>query len=304
MEERSGDIIAFKQLLGEVATSFCKEYPGADPEMANWKGQDIQDFQEDLRQKVKGSVSEKWFYSYVKNIPERLPRIDILNLLSKYAGYKNWNAYRNQSASFPKTIGKPRIRKNVIALLIFLAVMFVVIYAAIPKKNTFYFCFVDADKKEPITEIAIDVILLNEKESRTYLKTDSLGCFSWSTTKDHIRFVAQSPYHKNDTIYRSISSKDNGEVRLRTDDYALMLHYYGNRNVEDWKRRRVELQKLIANDAIIFELLPHQIGVELYSKEAFINKLITPTESLQRLEIVETEYEDEKLVKIKFRIRS
>ncbi|MEM7380477.1 MAG: hypothetical protein AAF361_04680 [Bacteroidota bacterium] len=292
------EINVFRKLLEQVAAVFRMEYPSTDPDISKWKGRLIQDFQEDLRQKVGGSISEKWFYSHAKNSPEKLPRIDVLDLLSKYAGYQGWNAYLGQHVQSPK--GN---KKRIIWLALAALALIATVYAFIPKKNTYYFCFVDADKKEAITEIAIDVIILNDGESPSYVKSDSLGCFSWTTREKQIRFIAQSPYHKNDTIYRSFSGKSDSEVRLRTDDYALMLDYYSNRNVKDWKRRRVELQRLIADDAVIFELLPFQLGVEIYNKEEFIQKLITPTQSLQKLEVVETAYEDGQLVKLKFRIK-
>ena len=52
-------------------------------------------FQEDLFQEVKGKVSEKWFYTYFKNDAPKLPRIDMLNLLSSYVGFENWYAFKS-----------------------------------------------------------------------------------------------------------------------------------------------------------------------------------------------------------------
>ncbi|NAS14263.1 hypothetical protein [Poritiphilus flavus] len=302
MKNRSKEISAFRKLLEQVAIAFRVDYPSADPDISKWKGKVIQDFQEDLRQKAGGSISEKWFYSHAKNRPAKLPRIDVLDLLSNYAGYQGWNAYLGQYMQ--SGVYRPKSdRKKLLWMVLTAAILIAGVYAFIPRKNTYYFCFVDADKKEAITEIAIDVIILNEEESPRYLKSDSLGCFSWTSREKYIRFIAQSPYHKNDTIYSSFSGDSDREVRLRTDDYALMLDYYSNRNVKDWKRRRAELQRLIADDALIFELLPFQLGVEIYNKEEFIQKLITPTQSLQKLEVIETAYKDGQLVKLKFRIK-
>ncbi|MGB5822113.1 MAG: hypothetical protein WBG90_21705 [Saonia sp.] len=302
MSNSSKDMILFQRLLKHVADRFLENHTPTSMDISEWKGQDISDFQEDLRQKTKGSVSEKWFYNYVKNTPEKLPRIDILNLLAHYAGHANWSSFKTQFSDRSIQKVKPSKRKWILAIIVTLITLALLVYAFVPKMRTFHFCFVDADKKEPIVEIAIDVIVLNGGESPTYYKTDSLGCVSLRTKRDHIAFIAQSPYHKNDTIFKSISGERSHQVRLRTDDYALMLHYYGSNNVKDWKKRRNELQKLIADDAIIFELLPHQIGVELYSKTEFIDKLTTPTETLQKLQIVETAYRNGEIVKLKFKI--
>ncbi|MDY8134513.1 hypothetical protein [Aquimarina sp. 2201CG5-10] len=174
----------------------------------------------------------------------------------------------------------------------------------IPKTNTFNFCFIDQDRNQPITKTPIDIIILNDKESSFYTKSDSTGCFSWVTKDDYIRFVVQSPYHKTDTIYRITSLKTAENIQIKTDDYALMLHYYANGKVEDWKNRRKELSQMIADNANIFEVLPHGLGIEIYAKDEFINKLTTPTKSLQRVEIIESKKLNGQIVKLKFKIKS
>lgn len=300
MSSISKEMVMFQRLLEQVTVKFLENH-GANPDISLWKGQEISDFQEDLRLQVQGSISEKWFYTYVKGSPEKLPRIDILNLLSNYVGEASWYAFNEQYADKKKILSKGTKVKWVFFILAIAGVA-LAIYATVPKKNIFHFCFVDKDKKEAITGIHIDVIILNQEESPSYKKSDSLGCFSYTTTKDHIRFIAQSPYYKTDTIYKSVSGNKHHQVHLRTDDYALMLHYYGSSNVKDWRKRRRELEKLIAKDAIIFELLPHQIGVELYEKDEFINKLTTPTKSLQKLQVIETQYRDGQIVMLKFKI--
>ena len=63
-----------------------QSYPGINSAISEWKGQDITDFQEELLSKVNAHISEKWFYTHMKSTNKTLPRIDVLNLLSKYAG--------------------------------------------------------------------------------------------------------------------------------------------------------------------------------------------------------------------------
>lgn len=300
MKGEIDDIRLFQLLLKQVGSVFLKQHTTSNTDMSQWKGEDIVHFQEDLRAKTQSSVSEKWFYTYVKNSPSKLPRIDILNMLSLYVGYSNWHAFREQySRSKPlgneKKYNRYWIGLTVLALLAFIG------YTFMGNSRQFHFCFKDMDTKNAITNSPIDIVILNEGESPSYHKTDSLGCFSWKTEKRYIRFVARSPYYKTDTIYRSRASRKAEPIRLRTDDYALMLHYYGSSNVKDWETRRTELRQLIADDALIFEVLPHQLGVELYRKEMFINKLTTPTTSLRKLEIVATEYRKGQIVKLKFK---
>ncbi|WP_300687121.1 hypothetical protein [Chryseobacterium sp.] len=91
------DLLHFEQLKKEVQGQYLKEYTPSHDDISKWKGIDIIYFQEDLRKKAKGNISEKSFYTYFKNSPvTKLPRIDMLNLLSIYAGYDSWYEFKKQ----------------------------------------------------------------------------------------------------------------------------------------------------------------------------------------------------------------
>ncbi|MBQ0151278.1 MAG: hypothetical protein KBS61_00060 [Chryseobacterium sp.] len=91
------DLLHFEQLKKEVQAQYLEEYTPSYDDISKWKGIDIIYFQEDLRKKAKGNISEKSFYTYFKNSPvTKLPRIDMLNLLSIYAGYSSWYEFKKQ----------------------------------------------------------------------------------------------------------------------------------------------------------------------------------------------------------------
>lgn len=91
------DLLHFEQLKTEVQAQYLKEHAPSYDEISKWKGIDIIYFQEDLRKKAKGNISEKSFYTYFKNSPvTKLPRIDMLTLLSVYAGYSSWFDFKKQ----------------------------------------------------------------------------------------------------------------------------------------------------------------------------------------------------------------
>ncbi|SIS97495.1 hypothetical protein SAMN05421786_103529 [Chryseobacterium ureilyticum] len=91
------DLLHFEQLKKDVQGQYLKEYTPSQDDISKWKGIDIIYFQEDLRKKAKGNISEKSFYTYFKNSPvTKLPRIDMLNLLSIYAGYDSWYEFKKQ----------------------------------------------------------------------------------------------------------------------------------------------------------------------------------------------------------------
>lgn len=273
-------------------------------DISEWKGQEIILFKEDLQEKVKGTISEKSFYSYFKSSSEKLPRIDILNLLSQYCGYKNWNDFKSNHPASSRSPKNRDIQKRFGFGFVFLGfIILTVIYFLIPKENTFSFCFIDQDRNRTV-KTPIDIIILNNGESPFYSKSDSVGCFIWKTKDNYIHFIIQSPYHKTDTIYRTASSKSPENLHIKTDDYALMLHYYANGKIEDWQNRRKELAKIIADNATIFQVLPHRLGIEMYTKKEFIDKLTTPTQSLKNIEVIESQKLNEQIVKLKFRIKS
>ena len=91
------DLLHFEQLKNEVQTQYLDNHSPSFDEISKWKGIDIIYFQEDLRKIAKGNISEKTFYTYFKNSPvSKLPRIDMLNILSIYAGYISWYDFKKK----------------------------------------------------------------------------------------------------------------------------------------------------------------------------------------------------------------
>lgn len=292
------DLYHFNFLKKEIERVFLENNKVSTP-IKEWKGNDIIEFQEDLFEKVKEKVSEKWFYTYLKNDAKSLPRIDILNFLSKYAGYKNWHTFKDAHKK-ESIVKKSKSFKTIYGLGFLLLLM--LSFYFLKNKNEFHFCFIDDDKNEIIQSI-LDIKIIKERETPIYLKTDSLGCFTYKTKGKSIKFVVQSPYYKTDTIIRFINSNSNNQINLQTDDYALMLQYYANGNIEDWKQRRQQLNNLFENNAQIYQLFNNSIAIELYSKDDFIRKLTTPTSSLKNIKILDKTFKNGKIVKLKFMVK-
>ncbi|QNJ98089.1 hypothetical protein [Constantimarinum furrinae] len=291
----------FTTLKKEIALTFLSKHH-APASMKDWKGEDIVAFQEDLFSKTKARVSEKWFYTYFKNEPHKLPRIDMLNLLSNYTGYSNWNEFKTKHG--PSFIKQKKNTKAIMYLIfIGLLIGISILYYSLNGTHEFRFCMVDEDQNEAISTVTLDIKILTEGQSPVYLKTDSNGCFTYETHDDIIKFVVQSPYHKTDTIIRHINTGNNPVVRLSTDDYALMLQYYSNGNVSDWEKRKEQLRSMISENAQIYQIYPQQSGIEMYSREDFISKLTIPTSSLKNIEILDKTYRNGQIVKLKFIVK-
>nr|WP_299172152.1 hypothetical protein [uncultured Allomuricauda sp.] len=293
------DKFYFDLLKKEVVASFAGKH-GVSSNIEDWKGSEIALFQEDLLARVKASISEKWFYTYFKNETGKLPRIDMLNILSIYLGYKNWYVFKKSYGE--RGASKSKLGKNAYLLLAGILVLGI-FWFSWEKENEFNFCFVDQLTDRAIVQTPLDIKILQDKESPVVLKTDSLGCFRYKTTMDYVTFIVKSPFYKTDTITRYINTKSTEAIEVASDDYALMLNFYTSGNVKDWKKHKRQLDDLISEEAIVYELYSSSIGVEVYTKEDFIQMLTIPTTSLKKIQILDKRIVDGKIVKLKFMMK-
>ena len=281
-------------------------HAGISSNMMDWKGNDILVFQEDLRIKVNEHISEKWFYNHFKTFNDRLPRIDLLNILSRYAGYADWSEFKYKNRDKITLINDYKGSNKIfyllpaISLITFLMVWFIIKMGSMA---TYRFCFVDKDSKEPIRNSSIEVDVLYDHESPIQQPCDSEGCFTIKTGEPKITFLVKAPYYYPDTITRILNKADkNEEIQLKLNDYALMIYYFSSSKVEDWKRRREQLGKIIADSAYIYQV-SHKgtTGMELYNKSEFIDLLTMPSSGLKHIEILDMLYHDDKVTSIRFR---
>ena len=272
--------------------------------MAEWKGDTIALFQEDLISNSNGSISEKSFYTYFKKAPSKLPRIDVLNLLSLYAGYSNWEEFKNAHSGFiVDKVSEEKKNKLTAPLLGAVALLtFVVGFFYFQQENTSTFCLIDEDEQKPLSN-PTRIEILKPGESSVFLQTDDKGCFSYSTASEHITFVVDAPYYKTDTIVRTSTANNSLIVPMRKDDYALMLKYYSDGNLADIEKRRSQLENLIAPKAQIYQVFPNVTGIELFTKKEFIHKMTIPTSALRDMHILDKEYANGQVTKLKFIIR-
>jgi hypothetical protein len=229
----------------------------------------------------------------------------MLNILCRYVGFADWNDFREKNKTQLPTnkliISSKKRKKYKIAFTIMLCIALILLFFLFkPKEYTF--CFFDADQRSQLTNQEIEIIILNDGESPIYKKCFN-GCFTIKSSKTKIRFVVKSPYYKIDTITRILNSRDRNErVQLHTNDYALMIHFFSKSKLNDWKRRREQLSYMFADNAQIYQLYDDKnIGIELYNKTEFINKLTMPLRSLQNIEIIESIYIGNQISILKFR---
>ncbi len=283
-------------------------YPAVNPDITLWKGQEITDFQEDLLIKVKAQVSEKWFYSHIKNGKHSLPRIDVLNLLSRYAGYSNWDEFKYKNASgLPVTSSLIKANRLFYVIPLLVLLVMVVLYGLFRFFNTreYKFSFYDAETMQPIKHMNIEVIVIDKDESPTDYFCDTAGQVTLKTEKSNIRMVVKSPYYRTDTISRILKKFDTNEkIGLHANEYALMIHYFSQMNVKGWEQRRKQLDSIISTDALIYRVhgSSRSAGIELLNKNEFIDFLSFPTNSLKNMEILDVKNSGDKIKVLRYRI--
>jgi hypothetical protein len=287
-----------------------KSYPGINPSISDWKGQEITDLQEELLIKVNAHISEKWFYNHIKSENKSLPRIDVLNLLSKYVGYANWDdfVHKNGRQVSPENIVPKGNRIFIfVPLLLILVMATLFLLFKLFSTREYSFSFYDAHTKEAITGSRIEVRVLSIDESPVSYFSDTSGSFVLKTDENVIKMAVSAPYYKTDTITRILKKFDRDQkICLQANDYALIIHYFSVMNVDDWKKRRSYLDKIIDDGAIIYQVLndANAPGMELYNKEEFIDKLTMPTGSLKHIEILDTKFKNDKIMVLRFRVNT
>lgn len=378
------DLLHFEQLKSEVQSQYLKDHSPSFDEISKWKGIDIIYFQEDLRKKAKGNISEKSFYTYFKNSPvTKLPRIDMLNILSVYAGYVSWYDFKKNhlfadeilkdyeelqdseidelekevektpilepdtekeeipQIAIPKETSlaeeKSILQKNDIdnqpieikkeelstydisenkstfslvkkyiwlgisAILAILAGLLGFKDEIFSKK--YYYSFIDADRNSKINA-ELQVQILKENETPILYVAKPNEPFVYTTKSKSLTMVVSSPFYRTDTIQRNLETAPEAEnIELKPNDYAIMLFYY-SKSLKDLKKKRVSLNYLISDHALIYQVFDNQFyGVETMDKQRYINLVTLPSTSLEKLEVIDTQTDKSgKIVMIKFKI--
>jgi hypothetical protein len=295
-------------LKQEIVKVLQESHPGINPCIKEWKGQEIERFQEDLRGRINAYVSEKWFYTHFKSSNESLPRIDMLDILSRYCGYQGWNdfTFRNRSETIlPKANMNPNryfLLVPILALII-LALLFTIF--KLFNIRDYRFIFMDSETHELIKNPATEITLYLEGESPVHRMAGEDGCLLLRTDQSRIRMVVKSPYYKPDTLERIVRKLNSEEtILLDPDDYSLMLHYFSTTRVDNWQKRREQLEEIMSENAVIYRVLggPGSSGVALYTQQEFIDMLTIPTGSLKKMEILGTREKDGRIIFLRFRI--
>lgn len=298
----------FLLLKQQIETVYKSVHPACVAPIADWKGREIARFQTHLQEKTEGRISEKSFYTYFKKEEiTRLPRRDILDMLSVYCGFADWQDFVRQmeSKTTNETKKKASVQYPKRAMIYAFSLLTLMLFSAFAwnywgRAQRYTFCFTDADTGESLKS-RVEVTVLHEGESPVIRKCNQKNCFDFKTKKKKVTLIAEAAYYQPDTIVRVLDKQNRREtIRLKTDDYALMIHYFSTSKMEDWKKRRSQLNEMFADNARIFQVDKAANGMEMYNKSEFVNKMTMPLKSLKNIEIIETIYENKKIAYMRF----
>lgn len=289
---------SFYKLKEEVLSHYKESFPYFTGNWKSFSSQDIANLIDDIYNKTKSTVSEKWIYTHLKpEHNEKLPRKDMLDILCMYVHKMGWDEYRfnqlsssqlvqnfadNASFSVSEKQGKASKKKKVIILLMGLVIIIGV-----------YF-FLSNDKNVE-TKLEFKNVYTNEKLSNDEVKiyktddtTQSNIILSDSKIKvtKPTKIIITSPLFKSKEV--AIQPTDTATVvDLYPNDYAMMLNAFMKSDIKDWKTRKEQLEKILSDDIEVLIMLKNNLGVEYFNKEEFSQKLIIPTPSIKKMKIVE-----------------
>lgn len=278
----------FHNLKQEVLLTYQKHYPYFEGDWKTFSSQDIQNLIGLIETGVKQTVSEKWIYTHLKpETNEKLPRKDMLDILSQWVGYSGWDEYvfkhkATETATTPKAKNSTKRRMFWIGgtVILGVAIWFYVVNGSnttqtIEVKNAFTNAPIDSEEVKA-------VVVENEVETPVTIVDSKLQLPS---EKDSATIVLKSPYYKDKTIV--VHKEANAPIVLQPDDYPMMLKGFMKSDIKDWQTRKEQLQMILADDLEVIVLLKDNLGAEYFNKQEFSERLIVPSVALKKMKVVD-----------------
>ncbi len=278
----------FHNLKQEVLLTYQKHYPYFEGDWKTFSSQDIQNLIGLIETGVKQTVSEKWIYTHLKpETNEKLPRKDMLDILSQWVGYSGWDEYvfkhkATETTTTPKAKNSTKRRMFWIGgtVMLGIAIWFYVVNGSnttqtIEVKNAFTNAPIDSEEVKA-------VVVENEVETPVTIVDSKLQLPS---EKDSATIVLKSPYYKDKTIV--VHKEANAPIVLQPDDYPMMLKGFMKSDIKDWQTRKEQLQMILADDLEVIVLLKDNLGAEYFNKQEFSERLIVPSVALKKMKVVD-----------------
>lgn len=283
------ELEVFYELKNSVLEYYKKSYPYFDGNWKKFSSQDISNLIEAIFEITKSSVSEKWIYTHLKpETNEKLPRKDMLDILSQFVGKTGWDEYKYEFGKQKIEVNKTSKKRSSIKekyviygllLMLFLGFLF---WKFLPKTNVTKTIQI----KENYTNDTVD-----EEMTKAFTIDDSIETEipiknSKIEVKEDAKVVLKNPLYIDKKVDLEQNPHTN-TVLLEPNDYAKILQGFIKSDIKDWQTRKTQLQKILDDDVEVVVMLKNNLGAEYFDKEEFSQKLIIPSPSLKQLQIVE-----------------
>lgn len=285
------DLEIFQQLKESVLEQYQNSYPYYNGSWKSFGSQDILNLIDDVQLKTKQSVSEKWIYTHLKpQTNEKLPRKDMLDILSVYVGKSGWDEFKfidNSNFIENKIVKIKNKSKNKFGIvLLFFGVLIIgfTIWKFSSNHNQ-KLEFQNSYTKDSIAKEDVKAFVVEDSvEKPIDLKSESLNL------EKGTKVVIKSPFYKQKEITIS-PNEPLSRVELNPNDYAMMLKAFMKSDIKDWQTRKEQLNKILSDNLEVMIMLQNDLGAEYFNKTEFAQKVVIPSASLKKLKIVELKQE-------------
>ena len=284
------DLEIFYQLKESVLEQYQISYPYFNGSWKSFSSQDILNLIDDVQLKTKRSVSEKWIYTHLKpETNEKLPRKDMLDILSVYVGKSGWDEFKfidKDNVNIKDNVNKKSSNKvNYVAtgLLVFLLLSFAIWKFTAKEIQTIE--LQNSYTKDSISKEEVKAFVLEDSvEQPIDLKSPTLDL------EKGTKVVIKSPFYKQKEVIIS-QVEPVSRIELNPNDYAMMLKAFMKSDIKDWQTRKEQLNKILSDNLEVMVMLENNLGAEYFNKKEFSQKVIIPSASLKKLKIVELRQE-------------
>ena len=284
----------FHELKKKVLLKYQEQYTFFQGNWKSFSAQDIQNLIGLIEVNCKQTVSEKWIYTHLKpEINSKVPRKDMLNILSKLVGFSGWDEFIFEDKIFESKELKESKKSKKMFWFSLLILIFVIVIAVgffhkkeLPKKKTIELNNQFTNEK------------VNSEEMKVFQVEDSVtqeleiieGKVQVSNADDKkTKLVIQSPFYEPKTVvlHPNQANEPQQTIDLKPDDYAMMLKAFMLSDNKDWQTRKERLNTILANNLEVIVMLKNDLGSEYLNKNEFSQKLIVPTSTVRKMKIVE-----------------
>ena len=286
------DLEIFYQLKESVLEQYQNSYPYFNGSWKSFSSQDILNLIDDIQLKTKHSVSEKWIYTHLKpETNEKLPRKDMLDILSVYVGKSGWDEFKfndkiDSESDVTLSLSKGKVKKKFgIWILLFGILLVGFLIWKVSSNQNQKIEFQNSFTKDSIAKEDVKAFVVEDSvEEPIDLKSPTLHL------ERGTKVVIKSPFYKQKEITIS-ANEPVSRIELNPNDYAMMLKAFMKSDIKDWQTRKEQLNKILSDNLEVMVMLENNLGAEYFNKTEFAQKVVIPSASLKKLKIVEIQQE-------------